>query len=389
MITILTSHNIRLFIIFMIILALSDSISNAFTSISLAFGIIYILYDFYKKRNLHYLQIPLLIKFSICSFFISILVASIFTYNWENIDYAVKYIYWFIPFPILFYLCKDKFSDKIIIYPIILSIVCTSIYSLYLFFILPVGSRIGGFHFNPNFYAVMLVMLIPYVLFYTINIMKSNKLEGIVCIVTVFLGSFSLYLTGSRGGVLAFILSCIIITFLYFSHNKNIKKMTILIFFIIFIASIFLSIGFNGGIFRSYDMERLYLLKSSYNMWCDYKLFGTGLASWDDLYQSKYILPDANEKLIIPHNIVAWFFSATGIVGGCGFIFLTIGLLYFFTKQAFKEKNNYLYWAVIFSILGVTIHGLVDVGITMKASNRLFWALVGISTASFYWNYDN
>lgn len=386
---IITNYNIRAFIIFMMILALSDAISNAFISISLGLGIIYILYDLYKKKNLHNFMMPSLVRNCIFSFFTSVIVASIFTYNFENIDYAIKYIYWFLPFPILFYLSKDGISDKIIIYPIILSIICTSLYSLYLFFTLPAGSRIGGFHFNPNFYAVMLIMLIPFVLFYTFSIMKNNKFERIIGIVTVFLGCFSLYLTGSRGGVLAFILSCIIIIVLYFVYNKNLKRMMFLIFLVMLIVGIAMNVGFNGGIFRSYDMERIYLLESSYNMWCDYKLFGAGLANWDDLYQNKYVLPEANEKLIIPHNIVAWFFSATGIIGGFGFLILISGLLYFFIKHAFKGKYNYLYWAMIFAMFSVTIHGLVDVGITMKASNRLFWALLGISTASFYWNKEN
>lgn len=130
---IITNYNIRAFIIFMMILALSDAISNAFISISLGLGIIYILYDLYKKKNLHNFMMPSLVRNCIFSFFTSVIVASIFTYNFENIDYAIKYIYWFLPFPILFYLSKDGISDKIIIYPIILSIICTSLYSLYLF----------------------------------------------------------------------------------------------------------------------------------------------------------------------------------------------------------------------------------------------------------------
>lgn len=43
--------------------------------------------------------------------------------------------------------------------------------------------------------------------------------------------------------------------------------------------------------------------------------------------------------------------------------------------------------AMVWAFVAFSIHGLVDVGITMKSSNRLFFALLGITVASLKWTW--
>ena len=93
----------------------------------------------------------------------------------------------------------------------------------------------------------------------------------------------------------------------------------------------------NGNKFtRSYDGERLLLIESSYNMWRDNKLFGIGLTNWKEKYQGQYMLPEAKEpKLATPHNVVMFYFSTTGLIGGFGYVVFSLLILKYLFNYRF------------------------------------------------------
>ena len=213
-------------------------------------------------------------------------------------------------------------------------------------------------------------------------------MTSIITLSAIISGIFALYLTGSRGAMLGFILGSVFLSVLYGVKKRQFKTLFITLIVIIGVG---LSVSFGnivGGLSRSYDMERVYLLESSYNMWNDNKVIGVGLNNWKDEYQKKYILPEAKDrKLVIPHNVVAWFFSATGIIGGVGFLCFALGTLLFLMRMMNNQPNNFFLMAMLWAFVAFSIHGLVDVGITMKSSNRLFFALLGITVASLKWTW--
>ena len=53
-----------------------------------------------------------------------------------------------------------------------------------------------------------------------------------------------------------------------------------------------------------------------------------------------------------------------------------------------RPKNIYIQ-AMLWSLIAINIHGLVDVGITMKSAMRLFSGLIGITLANIYETIQN
>lgn len=377
-------------IVLFIVFSLANSVYNAAVSISMAIASIYILFDCFRTKSLKGFYLPRAIYISIICFLGSVLLSSLFIRDSESVNFAIKYIYWSVPFFILFYLCSDEKVQKSILYAMVGSIFFTSGYSIYQFHLKPVGSRIGGFYANPNFFAVLLILVLPFLIMFLIDYIKKNNVTYFSGIYfgTIILGMFALYLTGSRGAMLGFTLGGIFLLVLCGLLRKQFKMLIAAILVTMMIVVIIISGKVTGGVTRSYDMERIYLLESSYHMWTEHKILGVGLNNWASEYQTKYILPQAKERnLIIPHNTVAWFFSATGILGGVGFLFFSFGILFFLVRMIIKNPENFWVLAMLWSFVGFSIHGLLDVGITMKSANRLFFALLGITVASLNWSF--
>ena len=367
--------------LFLMAFALSSVVSNALISIAMGLGCLDIIIAGISKKRLPTLNLCGKVKYSYWLFIGLVMLASLLTRKGANIDLAWDYFYWSIPFWIILFLHPEQDNQKFFTYGLIFSTLFTSLYSVYQFIIQPAGKRIGGFDF-PNFYAVFLILTLPFLIMYLVENYKaiSKKLSVKLTAATVVLGLFALYLTGSRGACLSFCLATLALLF-FTRHYKGgtVLKAGILAMLIV-LAAVMLGLGFRGEVKRSYDMERVYLLQSSYKMWQDHKIIGVGLNDWKDQYHHKYILKQAKERnLVIPHNTIAWFFSATGLVGGIGYLIFLIGTFVALVQAIRKNPDNWLLYAMLWSYLAFSMHGMVDVGITMKTSNRLFFMLLGFS----------
>lgn len=81
----------------------------------------------------------------------------------------------------------------------------------------------------------------------------------------------------------------------------------------------------------------------------------------------------------MPHNVIVWFFSTTGIIGGVGYLLF---VAYYCRLLYSKIKENPSEWICcvgLWAFLAITIHGLVDAGITNKEAARLLFLILGIS----------
>ena len=86
----------------------------------------------------------------------------------------------------------------------------------------------------------------------------------------------------------------------------------------------------------------------------------------------------------IPHNVIAWFFSTTGLIGGIGYLLF---VAYYGRLLYCKIKDNpgeWIFYVGLWSFLAITMHGLVDAGITNKEAARLLFLILGISLNFHY-----
>lgn len=127
--------------------------------------------------------------------------------------------------------------------------------------------------------------------------------------------------------------------------------------------------------------ERLLMWKSAKNMFLDHPGLGIGLGNFGDLYEQKYILPEAKEgRHPHPHSIYLQTLAETGILGFVAFSAVWGCALRRVIRNALQPDADFWKKAVPFSILGFLLYGLTDNLIYhFPAGFQFCWFLIGAS----------
>lgn len=388
--------------IFLFLFFFSNSLVKAALSVTTIMAIIGSIYLIKKDKNIiRAVRTNLLPSFKISYwlFFVSIFISSILIMDLDSIKKAFKFLYYSLPFWLMLILTYKNFdkSESIIEKALMSSMFIFGVLVIYYLIDLPQGKRLSVLNFGPNALATLLEINLPFIILFTYNILKKTKnlKYKILSFATCLWCFIMLIFTGSRGGIIGFFLGFIFLVFSNFKlkiyYKLNMKLVLLSLIAIIAFSGLAMDkIDFNFT--RPYDMERVRLIQSSYNMWLDNKLVGVGLNNWQENYIQKYILPEAREpELDFPHNTIAYFFSTSGVIGGVGFLVFTFGMIVFLFNLLRKYPNNIYVQAMLWSFVAFSIHGLVDAGFLMKQGERLLFTLLGITCASvmFEENYIN
>lgn len=369
---------------------LISTLSNAGVSISVSLLCVVIIYLYVKNfKKILWPDKTFLAIYIV--FFGSLLLSAVISGDLKSISETIKYIYWTLPFWVVYLSEKRSFSIESWGYGTSLSLLVVSVYSIYQFITLLLGTRITGTFANPNGFVGVLETSLPILIaFYWSygekNIKQYHQLIKYILLGIIGMTVFVLLATQSRGGIAgAFIGGIVVFLMRYrnkigiqYNNRKNIACALIL-------AAAVSGVAFLGlsTFQRSYDNERMLLIQSSYAMWKDNPVYGVGFSNWKEQYQSHYISPMAKEpNLPMPHNNVAFFFSTTGIIGGIGYIVFTIGLLLLLIKKIVKYPQNVYYQAALWSFIAISVHGFVDSGITNKFNMQILFLCLGIAFAS-------
>ncbi|MCX7836650.1 MAG: O-antigen ligase family protein [candidate division WOR-3 bacterium] len=185
--------------------------------------------------------------------------------------------------------------------------------------------------------------------------MGKNRLIKILSFILIPLLLYLLLLSGTRGAILALIVSLFIFFFL---KIKNLKEKVVFIFFFIllfFIFYSFLPTMLAERLFYFQDessINRLEAFSLAFKNFLDSPIFGKGLGSF----------PYYAYNFIYPHNIFAEFASETGFLGLIPFIIFLI--LCF--KKVFKklqEKSLFsLFSAFLFIYTFIHSQFSLDIG---------------------------
>lgn len=388
--------------IFLFLFFFSNSLVKAALSVTTIMAIIGSIYLIKKDKNIiRAVRTNLLPSFKISYwlFFVSILISSILIMDLDSIKKAFKFLYYSLPFWLMLILTYKNFdkSESIIEKALMSSMFIFGVLVIYYLIDLPQGKRLSVLNFGPNALATLLEINLPFIILFTYNILKKTKnlKYKILSFATCLWCFIMLIFTGSRGGIIGFFLGFIFLVFSNFKlkiyYKLNMKLVLLSLIAIIAFSGLAMDkIDFNFT--RPYDMERVRLIQSSYNMWLDNKLVGVGLNNWQENYIQKYILPEAREpELDFPHNTIAYFFSTSGVIGGVGFLVFTFGMIVFLFNLLRKYPNNIYVQAMLWSFIAFSVHGLVDLGFLMKQGERLLFTFLGITCASvmFEENYIN
>ena len=404
----------------LIVFSASSDINNINIGISLGLGGAYILYHCIKHRNLQVFYIPKEHLLGMVVFLGAVLLSSIVIQDPKSIHITGTYIYWTLPFFVISWLGNLADIRYGAVAGGIVAVFITGFFSLILYYVLlrndvylhiceylktnksgllvllfssiifhmqgvfKVDGRIGAFDSdNPNFYGTLLIGTLPLLLFALRSaVLQRNKWLAGLNTAALLLGCRALWMTGSRGAVAALFAGGLYILLVYTVVNKKIKVLLTGLALGVVCFGLILTFGVAGRSLLKEDVQRECLLQSSYHMWLDHKLTGVGLANWAPVYVKSYILKEATRRDVsigASHNAVAWFFSATGMIGGAGYLFFLLYYTVLLTRKIKQQPDPWMIYAGLWAFLAINLHGMVDMGIILKQGARLLYLMLGLA----------
>jgi len=244
-------------------------------------------------------------------------------------------------------------------------------------------ARTSSFMNDPNHYAIALVTMLPFSMYYVL-IAKSKFLK-ILLVIGILLVMFSIFITFSRGALVS--LFIMILYMLY--REKKLKMIMSFIIGIILITSI-ITIFFpfmleyfgqriemltSGG-----DMSvslRLLVLKGGINMFLDHPFLGVGAGNFIVYSRAYSFLSEAK----FAHNSFLEIGAELGVFGLTLFVLIIVLTIINLKKSQdeFIKKNKYEFYWMARSIEIGLIGLLVGSAFLSRSNDPYLWSIVSFS----------
>ncbi|MDD3626993.1 MAG: O-antigen ligase family protein [bacterium] len=219
----------------------------------------------------------------------------------------------------------------------------------------------AGTFFNPNFMVDFLfpIILLSIIIIFTRQLTKFAK---VILWLNNILMFTAIFLSGSRGGIIAFFISAIALILL---SRKRFYLIFIPIFLILFfiIPNPLKTKVLGGKEVDPYIYKRLDINQASFKMFLQKPIFGYGSGTYEDVAEHfKFPVTGgaANFRMIAKqaHNDYMQILVENGIVGFV-FMFLLMGWILIKIIIA-RKKYDVFDYVLLASIIGLCIHALVD-----------------------------
>jgi O-antigen ligase len=230
------------------------------------------------------------------------------------------------------------------------------------------GVKASFQHYNA--FATYLVCVLS--LMVSLLISKKIFWRKVFLYLSIFLLTFSLVLTFSRAGWLAFIFSMVLMLIL---SRKAGKLIPVLIFFAVVIFTVpDLRERFVFAFQKRGDADRLAVWHSTLAMIRDNPFLGKGVGTFMS-YFHKYVPPYIYTRYA--HNCYLQIWAETGIFSLLAFMSFLISLL---IKGiiGFKKTNDSLVLGLVCAISAFLFHSFFDTQFYSLQLSVLFWVMAGI-----------
>lgn len=256
------------------------------------------------------------------------------------------------------------------------------------------GGWVYGPYVNHNHYAGLMEMLTPFLLVLAATrFTRGNRKLVVGGIAALMTGT--IFLSGSRGGMLAFTLEGVLLVLLLRPRQANWRQHAILGVCLALVAGFLVWVGGNeltnrlasiqtetqqelsGGIRTSIDRD-------SFRMWWARPVLGWGLGTFPTAYpqfRSFYTTFFVNEA----HNDYLQLLTETGVIGlGIAIWFLVITFRRAWAKLEnwTESANGVLTVAALLGCVGILVHSFLDFNLQVPANAALFYVLCAIAASS-------
>lgn len=397
-------HSIRMnqisnIFLFFIMIIISWEFKASYFSYALILFVLFLMIDGYYSFHHQLSFLPkqnktfYVILLGILSFYLAFNFTSLM--HWTHIDLvkSMDYTWLCFPFFMTWWILSKYDAERGFRWGILVGAVIACVIGLHQWCINP-GIRIESSYAHPNHFGTMINLTLPLIGYYAVHV-KNNAYKILsVCTMIVQLGC--LYLTGSRGALLALIGAVVLGMLWAYVSLREYKNIRFGKYACVFIILILIGGGFtlyHMGQERNLDVvrmaetgdsvakaggERMQMIRASIAMWEDHKLFGVGAGHWGEAYYGQYRPSDIHEEgHSMPHNMPLFFLSTGGLVGAAGYCIFIILSIVALTKVV--KMGRSLKWgiAVYMIFLSFFLQGLVDTTIINKIPARMYFALMG------------
>lgn len=374
-------------------IALFTTISTAITTIAVALGTLFIIYDSWRNKKFPQFDSEI-VKVLAIYFAAQLLIAMTSLDIAVSLREVVGEFHRFFPLIFAMTFIKDKSQLIGVLIATLISSLINDMVGVYQYFI-EERPRAQGLVHSPTFFASSMLIQIP-ILIFMVQEHLTPKILRPVAICTTLLSVFCLGLSLTRGAWLAFIA----VIFIFAALEKKYRKATAKLFaalLVVFLIVVSMSPKLQERIetltdrnFQS-NSERILMWESALNIFNDYPIHGIGQKMFEKLYNEQYISPDAKERPdeemsghTHPHNNFLFALSEGGIIGLASFIFL---YAYFFRRffLQYKKESSMKFSAgltLLLTLAALHLEGLTDTNLNQVQLMREFWVIAGSLIAS-------
>ncbi|MBC8490741.1 MAG: O-antigen ligase family protein [Bacteroidetes bacterium] len=235
-----------------------------------------------------------------------------------------------------------------------------------------------------NYLATFLVLLIP-ITMSLISCKSLPKKQRFIFVIATLTMIGGMMMTGSRAGVLAFLVSMIVLIFRILRKKYVIQSITLIIFIVFVIikspAFSFIIEGISNFMLEPSVIARTIAWYRSWDVFTHNPIVGIGIGNIG------YFIGDDSLGLAKPHNFILKLLGETGIIGFVLFSSIIVRLVLVQIKNIKRIKNeshNLLSWGILAGTVGVLSHAMVEPSFWGYAMMVVFWCVVGLSLASFF-----
>jgi len=251
-----------------------------------------------------------------------------------------------------------------------------------------------GPYVNHNHYAGLMEMLTPFLLVLAATRVTQGRRKIAVAVIAAVMAG-TIFLCGSRGGMLAFALQAVLLVVLLRPRQEDWKRHLLLGVGLAAMIGVLVWIGGNELTRRLASIQsetqqeitggvRLTIDRDCLRMWREKPLFGWGLGTFPVVYpqfRSFYTNFFVNEA----HNDYLQLLTETGLAGfaiAIWFLVLTFRHAWAKLDNWTDSANGSLTVAALLGCVGILIHSFLDFNLQIPANAAMFYVLCAIAASN-------
>lgn len=244
---------------------------------------------------------------------------------------------------------------------------------------------IYGSYVNHDHYAGLMEMLVPFPLVVSMGHLLRGGKRALVAFCAVLMAS-TIFLSGSRGGMLSFVLEIVVFGALTLVQRRNPRVALGMVAVCVLVLAFLVFLGKGQVLERLGDLGpgvRLTMTKDCLRMFSHRPVWGWGLGTFPTVYpgyRSFYTNLFVNEA----HNDYAQLLVETGLLG-FGLMLWFLVRLYRYglpTSRRWEFKwDGVVSLAALLGCTGLLLHSFVDFNLQIPANAALFYVLCGLAAS--------